>query len=231
MPSTSDRDKGRPSESTILQTDMRAISLTESLGDRVVVLAQRRQAAYERARGHRRAGQLVPDRSTRRWPRTVSSSDRLWTVHRSDRRLDGNDLRPGSRRFAIGGSHCPASSSKRSESGVASFLGRSDFSRSRSAGSSSGSAGVESARRAESAANVSIRSLASPGRSFAPPRAPQPWPCPSGCGAPPPMPLEADQAVAACEPEYPGQVGTARDSPPGRDLAGAGESLVLGCRR
>jgi hypothetical protein len=60
MPSTSDRDKGRPNESTILQTDMRAISLTESLGDRVVVLAQRRQAAYERARGHRRAGQLVP---------------------------------------------------------------------------------------------------------------------------------------------------------------------------
>ena len=60
MPSTSDRDKGRPSEATILQTDMRAISLTERLGHRVVVLAQRRQAAYERARGHRRAGQLVP---------------------------------------------------------------------------------------------------------------------------------------------------------------------------
>ena len=59
MPSTSERDDGRPSEPTI-KTELRGISLVESLGNRIAALTERRQAAYEQARGHRRAGQLVP---------------------------------------------------------------------------------------------------------------------------------------------------------------------------
>lgn len=60
MPSTSDGGDNRPSESTVPKTEVQGISLTESLGNRIVALAQHRQAAYEQARWHRRAGQLVP---------------------------------------------------------------------------------------------------------------------------------------------------------------------------
>ena len=61
MPSTNDPKSERPGQqSAALKAELRGISATDSLGDRILVLTQRRQAAYERARTYREGGQLVP---------------------------------------------------------------------------------------------------------------------------------------------------------------------------
>jgi hypothetical protein len=61
MPSMNDSKAVRPGgQSAGLKAELHAISATDSLSDRILVLTQRRQAAYERARTYRAGGQLVP---------------------------------------------------------------------------------------------------------------------------------------------------------------------------
>ena len=61
MPSTNDRNAESPgAQSARLKAELHAISAADSIGDRILVLTQRRQAAYDRARTYRAGGQLVP---------------------------------------------------------------------------------------------------------------------------------------------------------------------------